>query len=72
MIGRLSTDEGLRARFLADPKGVLRQLRETGLDLTPAESEALLEMPEEAWLGMSGWVHPRLQKVALKQDRSKP
>lgn len=72
VIGRLATDETLRARFSADPEGTLGQLRESGLDLNLAEVQALLEMPGEAWIVMASWVHPRLQKVALKGDCREP
>lgn len=69
VIGRLASDESLRARFLADRKGTLRSLREAGLDLNPAELEALGEMPSESWTAMASRVHPRLQKIRLKGDR---
>jgi len=69
VIGRLATDETLRTRFLADPARTLDSLREAGFDLNPGEIEALLEMPIEAWPAMAGWVHPRLQKIAMKGDR---
>ena len=72
VIGRLATDETLRARFMADAVGTLRQLREGGLDLNLAEIHALLEMPDEAWAVMASWVHPRLQKIALKGDGREP
>jgi hypothetical protein len=72
VIGRLATDETLRVRFLADPDGTLRFLCEGGHDLNLAEIEALLEMPTKAWIVMATWVHPRLQKIALKGDRPDP
>jgi hypothetical protein len=72
VIGRLATDETLRARFFADPAGTLRSLRECGLDLNPAEIEALLEMSAESWAVMASGVHPRLQKIALKGDCHEP
>lgn len=72
LIGRLATDETLRARFLADPVGTLRSLRENGFDLNLSEIEALIEMPTESWTVMAAWIHPRLQKIALKGDRSEP
>ena len=68
LIGRLATDEPLRARFLADPATTLRSLREAGLDLNPVEVEALLEMPPEAWLALAARIHPRLQKIAWSED----
>ena len=69
VIGRLVTDEVLRGRFFAEPAGTLRSLHEGGLDLNPAETEALLEMPADSWAVVASWVHPRLQKIALKGDR---
>jgi hypothetical protein len=72
VIGRLATDEALRARFFANPAGTLRSQRECGLDLNLVEIEALLEMPTESWAVMAGWVHPRLQKIALKGDCHEP
>jgi hypothetical protein len=72
VIGRLVTDETLRTRFLADPEGTLLSLRDAGLDLNPVEIEALLQMPAGAWDAMAGWIHPRLQKIALRGDRHEP
>lgn len=72
LIGRLATDEGLRAHFLADPAGTLHSLHEGGFDLNPLEIEALLAMPIESWAAMAAWIHPRLQKVALKGERHEP
>lgn len=69
VIGRLATDETLRARFLANPGGTLQSLREDGLDLNLSEIEALLGMPSESWTVLASWIHPRLQKIALKGDR---
>jgi hypothetical protein len=69
VIGRLASDESLRTRFLADPAGTLRSLREAGLDLNLVELEALLEMPSDSWRVMASRVHPRLQKVALDANR---
>jgi len=70
LIGRLVTDEKLRSRFLADRVGLLLSMREAGVDLNPAELDALLDMPVESWAVMAGQVHPRLQKIALDADRS--
>jgi hypothetical protein len=72
VIGRLATDETLRARFLADPAGTLRSLRETGLVLNSVEVEALLEMPKETWVALAAAIHPRLQKIAWSEDVSEP
>jgi hypothetical protein len=72
VIGRLATDETLRTHFLADPELTLDSLREAGLDLNSGEIEALLAMPIEAWPAMADWVHPRLQKIAMKGDCPEP
>jgi len=68
MIGRLITDESLRADFQVDPVRSLRAMESAGLELNPAEFAALVEMPVAAWAAMAAWIHPRLQKVALKGD----
>lgn len=66
VIGRLATDEALRARFSADPKATLLHLQDAGLDLTPGETEALCGTPIALWSFIATWLHPRLQKIALK------
>src|SRR5262245_9905872 len=63
VIGRLATDEGLRARFIRYPQATLGHLREGGLDLNPGEVEALLDMPVGVLNLLAAWVHPRLQKI---------
>ena len=68
VIGRLATDEALRARFLRAPWATLRQLAETGLELNPGEIDALLAMRPEFLDTLADWVHPRLQKAVLKKD----
>ena len=68
VIGRLATDEAWRARYLVNPRATLQSLVENGLDLTPAESEALLEMPEDLWVMFARWIHPRLQKISFESD----
>jgi hypothetical protein len=72
VIGRLATDETLCARFLTDPAATLRSLGEAGLDLNPAEMEALLEMPTGAWPAIAARIHPRLQKIAWNEDGPEP
>ena len=72
VIGRLATDEGLRALFLRDPQGALRALRESGLELNRGEIEALLAMPPALLNTMARWVHPRLQKIAFGEERHEP
>jgi len=68
VIGRLATDEALRARFLRDPWGTLRQLGEAGLELNPGEIDALLSLTPDFLKAIGDWVHPRLQKALLKDE----
>jgi hypothetical protein len=70
VIGKLATDEALRAQFLADPMAALDGLSERGLELNPAEREALLAIPKGVWIVMPRWIHPRLQKIALSPNRA--
>jgi len=70
VIGRLITDEGLRTSFYVDPVRILSELESNGLQLNPGEFAALVEMPVAAWVTMSAWIHPRLQKVAMKGVQS--
>src|SRR5262249_27519554 len=70
VIGRLATDEALRARFLRDPASTLRALRETGLELNPGETEAPLQMTPVFLGTLATGVHPRLQKIDRKDDRN--
>jgi len=72
VIGRLATDETLRARFAADPAAMLHSMREAGVDLNLAEIKALIEMPAESWAAIASWVHPRLQKIALNSNVRSP
>lgn len=68
VIGRLITDQSLRTDFCVDPVRILRAMEMNGLELNPAEFAALVDMPLAAWVTMAAWIHPRLQKVALKGD----
>lgn len=62
LLGKLVTDEELRHRFQADPAGALRQ---TGLELTGVELEALRSMDPWALDNLARSLDPRLQKAAL-------
>lgn len=72
VIGRLATDEALRGRFTRQPQATLQELVGTGLELSPGEAEALLAMPADVLRVLATWVHPRLQKAALKEDHLEP
>jgi hypothetical protein len=68
VIGRLVTDEALRARFWDDSRSTLMRLQDAGLDLTAGELEALRRTPIALWDFVAKCVHPRLQKIALRRD----
>jgi hypothetical protein len=72
VIGRLATDEELRTRFIRDPRATVHQLSAAGLELNPGEVGALLEMSVELLTVLATWVHPRLQKIALKGNHHGP
>ena len=66
VIGRLATDEALRAHFSRRPEVDPAASPRAGLELTAGETEALLRTPVALWAFIATCVHPRLQKVALK------
>ncbi len=70
LIGRLITDEQLRAAFLANPSGTLFDLRSRGLELTDIEAAALVETDPALWIRAAEAIHPRLHKASLVQPSS--
>jgi hypothetical protein len=68
VIGRLSTDEEFRRRFLNDPQQVLLELREWGTHLTDVEIDALLAIDSTLWERVAEVIDPRLQRVSLKNE----
>ena len=44
VIGRLATDEDFRRRFETERQAVIQELIATGLELTPVEVKALLDL----------------------------
>ena len=62
LLGKLVTDEELRHRFRADPVGALRQ---TGLELTSVETDALRSIDPKALDRLARSLDSRLQKAAL-------
>ena len=67
LIGRLVTDEELRQRFIAEPRETIRLVRQSGLELTAAEIDALLASPVALWERLAALLDPRLQKASLKR-----
>jgi hypothetical protein len=66
VIGRLLTDEELRARFVERPLDTLAELRDQGFELTTDEIEALADSDATAWPSMARRIHPRLQRCSLR------
>lgn len=66
VIGRLSTDEEFRRRFMDDPHLVLVELLEMGTHLTPVEIAALVATDTALWERVADAIDPRLQKASLK------
>jgi ribosomally synthesized peptide len=66
VIGRLSTDEEFRQKFLSDPHQALVELLEAGTHLTPIEMGALMATDSDLWDRVAAEIDPRLQKASLK------
>jgi hypothetical protein len=66
VIGRLLTDEDLRARFVERPRETLTDLKDQGFELTFDEIDALARSDPQAWPSMASRIHPRLQRCSLR------
>ena len=66
IIGRILTDEELRRKFLVAPVETLSAFRESGLDLSDAEIDALTNTDRELWKSGADWIDSRLQRCCLK------
>jgi hypothetical protein len=66
IIGRILTDEELREKFLVAPVETLLAFRDSGLDLTDAEIDALTNTDPELWRSGASWIDSRLQRCCLK------
>jgi len=64
VIGRVLTDEELRARFVVRPVETLIELKEQGLELTRDEIEALAASDPQVWPSMAERIDPRLQRCS--------
>ncbi len=65
VIGRLATDEAFRRRFREDRTAVLDELVAAGVQLTPVERQALLDVDASAFERFAEELDPRIQKVCL-------
>jgi hypothetical protein len=66
IIGRILTDEELREKFLVAPAATLSAFRESGLELTDDEIEALTNTDRRLWKSGADWIDSRLQRCCLK------
>ena len=67
VIGRLVTDEGLRRRFERDPRAVLTEMVERGLELNPCEWKSLVGLDPTDLSRFANRLDPRLQKTELEE-----
>jgi len=67
VIGRLATDEEFRRRFEAERDTVIRELTDSGLELTPVEVKALLDLNFLACKRFARCIDARLQKISLRR-----
>jgi len=67
VIGRLATDEDFRRRFETERQAVIQELIATGLELTPVEVKALLDLNFTACRRFARCIDARLQKVSLRR-----
>ena len=68
VVGRFATDETLRRRFHANRAAVLDELVAQGVELTPVERRALLELDCGACERFAERLDPRIQKVRLRRQ----
>jgi hypothetical protein len=68
VIGKLATDEGFRRRFEVNREVVLTEVMANGLQLTPVERRALLDLNVSACERFAGCLDPRIQKISLRRN----
>lgn len=66
VIGLLATDEALRRRFTTNPRGLLAEMTERGMELTECERWSLLSLDPNELARFARAVGPRLQKTDLR------
>ncbi len=65
IIGVLATDEGLRRRFITDPRAALIDMMERGIELTECERWALSRIDARELARFAEAIDARLQKMEL-------
>lgn len=68
VIGKLATDEGFRRRFEVNREVALIEVMANGLQLTPVERRALLDLDVNACERFAGGLDPRIQKISLRRN----
>jgi hypothetical protein len=68
VIGKLATDEGFRRRFEVNREVALTEVMANGLQLTPVERRALLDLNVSACERFAGCLDPRIQKISLRRN----
>ena len=68
VIGKLATDEGFRHKFEVNREAALTETMANGLQLTPVEQRALLDLDVNACERFAGCLDPRLQKISLRRN----
>jgi hypothetical protein len=66
LIGRLATDEGLRARFFQDPARLVQEFAQEHA-LSAVEQAALRGLSREALLAFAGALDPRIKRASLAE-----
>jgi hypothetical protein len=69
VLGKLATDEDFRHRFAAHPEAALGEAAAGGLDLTPVEQRALIDLEMDACERFAAGLDPRIQKIGRSQHR---
>ncbi len=70
VIGRLASDEDFRRGFEANREAALEEIIAGGLELTPVERRALLDLDFAACKRFASCLDPRLQKISLRRKPS--
>lgn len=70
IVGKLATDEDFRRLFRSDPDRTVRDLIESGTELTRSEVVALVAIDARAFERVAESLDPRLQKASLRTGPS--
>lgn len=68
VIGKLATDEGFRRKFEVNREAALTETIANGMQLTPVEQRALLDLDVNACERFAGCLDPRIQKISLRRN----